>query len=105
MHTIALARVREGDVSTRDERLLLSGLQLAGWALALVLLVGAGAGVFITKAHFAAQSRDETSRWTMEVEKIRACRRARPAPLTDWRDCEEKILAATWRKTLTWTAR
>ena len=82
----------------RGERYLLNGLRLAGWAIALALLVAASAGSFLTKAHFAAQSRNEKSRWTIAVEKIRACRRARPGPLADWRECEEGVLAARWRE-------
>jgi hypothetical protein len=40
------------------------------------------------------QTRIRHDKWTVLVQKVRACRQAAPQPMPSWKACEERVQAA-----------
>lgn len=68
-----------------------------GWLLALLPPVLIAVLLLNVRAEKRAEGDDAARRWEQAVELIRACRRAGPGPLLDWRVCEETVLEDAWR--------
>lgn len=75
----------------------LQGLRWAGWLLAPLPVIAAGVLAWHVWWDKSGDAASAARNWDAVVERIRACRRARPGPMADWRVCEEQILAEDWR--------
>lgn len=84
-------------MARRAGEVLLTGARLTGWLAALAVLVGAAGVSWTLVSHSRAQALATDADWDRMVRAIRACRRAGPRPMIDWRICEDRVLAAEWR--------
>lgn len=75
----------------------LAALRVTGWLLAPLPVVALGALLLSVYAEKRADAVAADRRWDQTVVRIRACRRARPGPMLDWRVCEELVGADSWR--------